>query len=537
MWYYAQGGKTFGPVSFEQLKELARTGTLRPTDHVLPVGSQQWRVAATVDGLFTGPVAAKPPMPVQPVGPPPKAGGPPPMPEDPFSSHGPQTWSIESPPLLPGGPVSGPPDEGPPRRYDDERRWGPEEPGFGRKLARHFQRLLTWNLQNIRVDEDEKRILQSQGVEDATLQRYLSWRHSLLLILVAPVFLLALLNTIDALTGGLEDTSGFGKAVLVFFVMFPFALPFTALLALIVWYRPKLSWRLLLLGWVIGTAGPLLLLVIPRSAMLDVDGVLLKQLGGPATEEQRRMVMGALRLIFGLTVFAIVMLQLLIFGLTAAYGAQRASLRLKTLLPQSSIPGLFLAVTAPVYTLLLLPFFATINQLAPNPLLFFGMIFIMGSPLVFSFFFKRMVAPFLEARDFTRLRVLQILSSALFWLGVFLILIYALAVPIPFFDVDKMKDGGGGVGEQAMRPVEKSLVGFSAENSWFRPWSWRLLRWLLVEVLGRSLFTMILVADLFMRVNSYVWLSSRRVMGSGEAKDYDELMERLQTSGKWDKPG
>ena len=83
--------------------------------------------------------------------------------------------------------------------------------------------------------------------------------------------------------------------------------------------------------------------------------------------------------------------------------------------------------------------------------------------------------------------------------------------------------------------TEKPILGFSSEHSWFRPWDWRLLRWLVVELLGRSLFTMILVADLFMRVNSYVWLSSRRVMGSDHADSYDNLMERLHTSGKWDR--
>src|SRR5687768_17044038 len=97
MWYYAQSGKTFGPVSLEQLKELARTGTLRPIDHILAVGTQEWRPAATLEGLFTPARPAGPPA-----GPPPIKAAPPPMPE--FASGGPETWSIESPPMIPGGP-------------------------------------------------------------------------------------------------------------------------------------------------------------------------------------------------------------------------------------------------------------------------------------------------------------------------------------------------------------------------------------------------------------------------------------------------
>jgi hypothetical protein len=476
-------------------------------------------VAATVPNLFTRPTPAAPPP--KPAGPPPLQAGPPPIPDDSFASGGPETWSLQAPPGLPGAAAR------PPSYAEPMDSYGPPGPSFGRRLGRHFQRLFTWNLQKIAVDEDERRILASQAVEDPTLQRYLVWRHSLLLILVVPVFLLALLNTISWLTSDLSQTNAFGKAILVFFILFPFALPFAALLALIVWYRPKLSWRLLLLGWIIGTLGPLLLHVVPATAQLNLDQMLQG-----ATEDERRFQLGAVRFIYGVIIFGVLMFQLVIFGLTAAYGAQRACLRLKTLLPQSSIPGLFLAVTAPVFTMLLLPFFVTANQLAPNPLLFFGMLFVMMSPLIFTMFFKRMVSPLHEG-DFGQLRVLQIVAAAAFWLGALLILIYALAIPVPFIDVEGIQAGRPGAGP---RILQKSLLGFTSEHSWFRPWSWQVLRYLLVEVLGRSLFTMILVADLFMRVNSYIWLASRKVLGAGETTEYDKLMERLQTSGRWERP-
>src|SRR5262249_31925723 len=145
----------------------------------------------------------------------------------------------------------------------------PAEPGFGQKVGRHFRRLFTWNLQNVRPDDDELRFLHTQNVTDPTLQRYLVWRHSILLILLFPVFLLALLNTIDRLTMDLGELNGLGKATLVASILFPFALPFAGVLALIVWYRAKLSWRLLFYGWVIATIGPLLLDIIPYSSQHD----------------------------------------------------------------------------------------------------------------------------------------------------------------------------------------------------------------------------------------------------------------------------
>jgi len=530
MWYYAQNGKTFGPVSLDQLKELARSGTLKPTDHVLPVGSQDWRLASSQPDLF----ARKAPPPAQaPVAggraaaPPPKReSSPPQMPDDAFASEGPKTWSLASYPFEEGER---------PALFDE-----PQEASIGRRFTRHFSRLFTWNLQKVVVDEDERRFLHSQGVEDPTLQRYLTWRHSLLLILVFPVFLLALLNTVDFLTGGLDDLNAVGKAILVLEILFPFALPFTALLALIVWYRPTLSWRLLLLGWVIATLGPLLMNVIPRSAQVDVDAIFLTQLGRAPTEEQRHLALMGLRVGYGFLKFLFVMIQILVFGITTIYGTQRACLRLKTLLPQSSIPGLFLAVTAPVYLFLVLPFFVMASQLSPSPLLLLGMFLLMASPLVFAFSFKRLVAPLLEPRDFTRLKALQITAAAVFWVGAMLIVAYAFTARVPFVNPVvlenlKAQAAPAPMPKERVEPlVERTLLGFSSDSSWFRPWSWRLIRWLLVEVMGRALFTMILVADLFMRVNSHIWLSGRKVMGSATGKEYDDLMERLQTSGRWD---
>ncbi|MFO0965839.1 MAG: DUF4339 domain-containing protein [Gemmataceae bacterium] len=475
MWYYAQNGKTFGPAPLEKLKELARAGTLKPTDHVVPVGAQEWKPASTVEELFP----RLPPRPEAVTATPPAT--PPAM--------GPDSWSLDTrEPAVRAVPP-------------------PLQPGLWQKIVRHCRRLFTWNLQNVRPDADEMRFLQTQNVADPTLQRYLVWRHSILLILLFPVFLLALLNTIDRLTSDISDLNGLGKTTLVASILFPFSLPFAGVLALIVWYRPKLSWRLLLTGWVIATVGPLLLDIIPYSSQHDHPPEL--------------MALGHGALVFG----RMILLQIPIFALTAAYGTQRACLRLKTLLPQSSVPGLFLAVTAPVISLVLWPFFVLTSQLASNPLLFMGVFGLVASPMVYAFSFKRMIMPFTEPRDFARLRVLQIVSTVVFWVGVLALVSYGFGVA---FRLPDPEDPTG------RRIIARTLIGFTSDGSFFHPWDWRLIRWTIVELLGRSLFTMVLVTDLFMRVNSYIWLASRKVLGSEAGGSYDQLMERLQTSGRWE---
>ena len=66
-WHYSSGGKKTGPVSPAELKRLADTGVLTPTDLVWREGMQQWVPASAVKGLFAvSPAAAPAPAPPAP---------------------------------------------------------------------------------------------------------------------------------------------------------------------------------------------------------------------------------------------------------------------------------------------------------------------------------------------------------------------------------------------------------------------------------------------------------------------------------------
>ena len=57
-WFYAKGGQQQGPVTFDQLTQLARSGALDPEkDLVWTSSMKDWQPAGTVEGLFGQPAA------------------------------------------------------------------------------------------------------------------------------------------------------------------------------------------------------------------------------------------------------------------------------------------------------------------------------------------------------------------------------------------------------------------------------------------------------------------------------------------------
>src|SRR4051812_42406610 len=62
-WYYARGGSQVGPVTFAQLIEAARTGSVGRDDLVWREGMADWQAASTIPGLMPAPAAAPAPGP------------------------------------------------------------------------------------------------------------------------------------------------------------------------------------------------------------------------------------------------------------------------------------------------------------------------------------------------------------------------------------------------------------------------------------------------------------------------------------------
>jgi hypothetical protein len=53
-WYYTRGGQQSGPVSFQQLQQLAGSGQIAAGDLVWQEGMANWSAASTIPGLMAG---------------------------------------------------------------------------------------------------------------------------------------------------------------------------------------------------------------------------------------------------------------------------------------------------------------------------------------------------------------------------------------------------------------------------------------------------------------------------------------------------
>src|SRR5262249_27260420 len=161
---------------------------------------------------------------------------------------------------------------------------------------------------------------------------------------------------------------------------------------------------------------------------------------------------------------------------------------------------LFLVAAAPAMPTVLLPVLLLVVQVATGSLLLPAVLLMMASSLLYLVRGGLFVRPVNRDEEFRRLWWAQATSQTLFLLGVGLLVAWGMAqrVEIPDFPflseevADLLADYDG-----------KTILGFRESTSLLRPWDWSLLRWLVVEPLGRSLFTTVLIADLFVRIHLF----------------------------------
>ncbi len=426
-WYYLKQGQRHGPTSDQELRKLVESGQLQASDLVWRQGLPEWVRADSVEELF------------------------PDLPSSDFSEGLHLFWE---------------------------------------QVTLHVRRAFSWNLRAVTVYPPEAVHLKAAGVTEPTLQSYLVWRRSVLLVVIVPCFITAILHTINA-GGDFENLNGFGCLLEVVGILAFYALPVSALLAALCWWRYQRSHRILLAGGVVAFAVPILLAFFPIEWLIDTEA---------ADELERLMLQGV-----GILVGIVYYIQLMPTVLSLLPGILRACLRLKTLIPAAVVPGWLLMGAAPLYFLLWLVVFVAVNQFAGNLLLILGILLWIGAPLVFLFRADLFVRPLISEQDRQRVTQLQLAFLGAASLGALFLFIYLTTKEL----------------------FGKTIVGFDQHDSLVRPWNPDLLQFI-VEYLTRSLFMTVLFADLILKMNLSIWFQSKQFAGSADAAAYDRLMVNTQ---------
>jgi len=296
-WYYTRNGDRMGPVDSRDLRRLAAGGGLGNGDLVWREGMAGWERAAAIPGLLPAPATRRTP-----------------------------TW--------PSGPGHAPPAvtesaAGAPRARPAE---------LGNRARETFNlyrlfwsRICKSDFGLIRATPEEVRALEGapRPVRSGLAQDYASWRRSLLMVCILVLGITLAFSANDLrfalLDGARHPVMRLQSGVFFLFQIVSFLL---CLLAAFRWASIPSSKAYALVAWLVQFAGPFLVLLLPLSLFVSNQMVLLS-----------------------LGLISLKTLAPKVFGLFP--GIIRCSLSLKTLLPESPIPGWLCMVVAPLYALFL----------------------------------------------------------------------------------------------------------------------------------------------------------------------------------------
>lgn len=422
-------------------------------------------------------------------------------------------------------------------------------------------RAFTSNLRTISVDSGEQSKLVAAAIQEPTLQRYFVWRRSLAMMVVLTTFLSAglatyceLTETGDRLSGvqtrlenlledakadilpdpGEEDesdeepsgdeatvdkspskskpasdateekaaeqepTTAFGQFADGVHLLSLYAMPLAAMAVLLWWTRLTRTFQILLTGFALAFFVPILLALCPWSWW----GYVKPHVSPEKVPAQyfESLAESTLEGVFYLV-------TLLPTVLSLVPGAQRACLRVKTLLPESMLPGWFLVAAAPFYALFLLVIFVAVNQIASDLIFVIGMFLFLAAPFIYVARAEVFVRPLMSDEDFYQMRRVQRMVGAVTVLAGLLLIGYLATQEI-----------------MAVR-----LVNFDEKASVFRPIE---LVVFLLELIGRSMFMTLLGADLFIRMNLAAWKHGLTLEGTPAEAHYHRVMGALEQVAK-----
>jgi hypothetical protein len=360
---------------------------------------------------------------------------------------------------------------------------------------------------------DAPRAWNGHEADDLVLGRHLAWRRSVLVLVIVFTALTAAIDTTTRLVAGpqvpfnfvlrLDPEEGLGQQTwfgdlgdLLWMLSF-YAMPAAALLALLLWARPRASRAILLAGWCASFLVPVAIALTPWS-WWTVEPP-------PPTTNTARLLRQYERMVEGLAWANYYVFVLSPAVLALVPGLLRACVRIKRLLPESILPGWFLVAAAPFNSLLVLLIVVALAQVAPSPLLVAGMLLWLAAPLAYLAHARTLTRPLCSPEDLRGLARVQVVAWALILASSACLIAYAAS----------------------WQALGLRLIGLQPRTSLLRPWE---VARFFFDFLGRSLFVTVLGADLLLRATLSAWRHQREFLQADRAKEYNQLMDKLDHS-------
>ena len=252
------------------------------------------------------------------------------------------------------------------------------DPNCFEKAWFYINRSLDWRLRKMEVKADEAEKLALNGITSRILQQYHLWRYASLL---SALLLFVILEALFALGGfatyitALEVFNASGQLVFLLSYLGEITLAVTVVVAFIYCLKkPHLSAKILTYGWLAATILPLVPVFFPFEHLL--------------TEEVREVYLNtgegfALRVVLVAT-YAIAIFPAIV---SIPSGLIRGAMRVRGLLPTTTLAGWLIVATCPLYPLVALGSISLLVQAVSGNtiLLIVGAVSFMMAPLGFAF--------------------------------------------------------------------------------------------------------------------------------------------------------
>jgi hypothetical protein len=393
-----------------------------------------------------------------------------------------------------------------------------EEVGFFRAVWAHLKRATAWRINKMEPLPQEAKVLDLNDVSNDILVPYLVWRRSVLLLSLLPTFLSAVLawvnlssyySTEKEIFNTLGDILRFipsASSTVNFFVI---------IIVLSRWNNWRFTARLFKIGWALSFLLPFLPAIFPTSFLLES----CEELWGSedpgcndgSFESAVTIVAAQYALGYAFQLFPIL--------ISFPSGLSRASLKIRGLLPESTLSCWILVITAPFKSVIYLMALIVLIQLSGNIWLFLASILLFFAPWIYVIRRNVYLGVPTEERE-KQLDRTQLIIGLSVKLALILFLVYLFTG-----DLNGVRLLGSG--EQYTDYDDGTGVTVTVANYIFAYSS--VIR-VILESLGRMFVTTVLFSDVLFRMTVTNWRQDKDRRKAHNGRSIDDMFRSLEFS-------